>query len=169
MPDTEPTTSSPSRNVTTMRNLAKAGTYGRIGYFQSASHTLCSSPHHKPNPSRGKLGGGYKYATYLGVSLNHIFHLATPFLDICKHLIVAEPLGLGWPGDGVRGVPAADAAPHRRLTRDVGVEVNALGHACGCLLGYGQIGYLGRVKGRTEKGGFKVPRWREEGFQLIRV
>lgn len=33
------------------------------------------------------------------------------------------------------------------------------------LLGYGQTGYLGREKGRTEKGGCKVPRWREKGVQ----
>lgn len=74
----------------------------------------------------------------LSVSLDHIFNLATPLLDVCKHLIVAEPLGLGWPGDGVRGVPAADAAHHRRLTRDVRVEVNALGHACRCYWGMGK-------------------------------
>lgn len=111
------------------------------------SQSVFKERDHNEEPGQGR----HIWSDRLGVSLNHIFHLATPFLDICKHLIVAEPLGLGWPGDGVRGVPAADAAPHRRLTRDVGVEVNALGHACGCLLGYGQIGYLGRVKGTMER------------------
>lgn len=94
-------------NVTTIRNLAIAGTYGRMGFLSAL----------RPERLLESL------ATHLSVRLNDVLDLAADVLDLRDKLVVA-PLSLrrALPD----GVGLISSALHHGRPGSIGIEVNPL-------------------------------------------